>query len=218
MPGAWTQATLFEAQPSTADAAGSAAMARYQNPAECLLAPGATVVIWNYTADTVTAGGVDTAAGSYTVDDFRSYHGIAAEVRVIVAASFAGEKGVIAENEKTISYGVATAADINAYRGGKTATVKTAVSDVTVPVSAMSFSTVSTAVNVPEIMRVNPVVGSYLIHYRYGTATLATVAEGASVAGYYTRKGTGNVALSAPMQEIFSDLQEKYPWVSVTYR
>lgn len=203
VPGAWTQATLFEAQPSTADAAGSAAMARYQNPAECLLAPGATVVIWNYTADTVAAGGVDTAAGSYTVDDFRSYHGIAAEVRVIVAASFAGEKGVIAENEKTISYGVATAADINAYRGGKTATIKAAVSDVTVPVSAMAFSTVFNAVNVPEIMRVNPVVGSYLIHYGYGTATLATVAEGASVAGYYTRKGTGNVALSAPMQEIY---------------
>ena len=25
-------------------------------------------------------------------------------------------------------------------------------------------------------------------------------------------------AYAAPMQEIFSDLQEKYPWVSVTYR
>ena len=26
------------------------------------------------------------------------------------------------------------------------------------------------------------------------------------------------LAYAAPMQEIFSDLQEKYPWVSVTYR
>ena len=25
-------------------------------------------------------------------------------------------------------------------------------------------------------------------------------------------------AYAAPMQEIFSDLQEKYPWISVTYR
>lgn len=202
VPGAWTQASLFEVQPTTADPAGSAALAQYQNPAECLLAPGATVVIWNYTADTIAAGGTDTTAGSYTVDDFRSYHGISEEVRVIVVASFASENGVIAENEKTISYGVATAADINAYRKKETDTIKTAVSDITVPVSAMSFSTVSEALDVTEIMRVNPEVGSYLVHYGYGKATLATVQEGTSVAGYFTKAGTGNVALTSPKQEI----------------
>lgn len=203
VPGAWKQATLFEAQPTTADPAGSAVLPQYQNPAECLLAPGATVVIWNYTADTVAAAGADTTTGRYTVADFRSYHGILEEVRVIVAASFASENGVIAENEKTISYGVAAAADINAYRKGETDTIKSAVSDITVPVSAMSFSTVSEAVDVTEIMRVNPVVGSYLVHYGYGTATRVTVEEGASVAGYFTKAGTGNVALSSPTTEIY---------------
>lgn len=204
----WTRATLFEATPATGVAAEDAALARYENPSEFALAPGASVVIWNFREDTVSAGaldgtGTDGTDRYYTVTDFRTYHHLDESVTVIVAAAFDSVKGVIAENETTVSYGIATAEAIAAYRDGTADKVSAVVSDVTVPMSSLYFSTRIDTYDFLETMAVNPVIGSYMIHYGFGAATKVTLDEGASLAGYYTRVDTGKVGIGSVKTNIY---------------
>lgn len=204
----WTRATLFEPAPSTGVAAEDAVLARYENPTELVLAPGASAVIWNFREDTVSAGaldgsGTDGAERYYTVADFRTYHHLDDSVHVIVAAAFDSVSGVIAENETTVSYGIATAEQIAAYRSGSAEKISAVVSDVTVPMSSLYFNASIDTVDFLAVMAVNPVIGSYMIHYGYGAASVATPEIGDSLAGYYTRTDTGIVGIGTVKTNIY---------------
>ena len=115
----WTRASLFELNP-VEDVVNPSLNGAF------MVEPGVSVVIWNMTVE------------GYTVADFRQYHGIAANIPVVAVASF-GENGVVAANKGTVSYGVASAADIKDFRNGKTTAVAKVVSDVTVPIHSIHY-------------------------------------------------------------------------------
>lgn len=94
----------------------------------CMIAPAGVVVVWNMT---------DASEGK-TVDDFRSYYGLKKTVTVVALDSTAANS-VVAANEGTVSYGVASADAVRAMLAGSAAEV-VAVSDVTVPVHSLCYN------------------------------------------------------------------------------
>ena len=116
---AWTRASQFELNP----------VKGIVNPSvngEYPVAPGSSVVVWNMTV------------AGYTVNDFRAYHGIAANVPVVVLNSMK-ENNVIAANVGTVTYGVASARSVSLFLGGTLDRVNEAVSDVTVPLHSLHY-------------------------------------------------------------------------------
>ncbi|MBE6702709.1 MAG: hypothetical protein E7585_04780 [Ruminococcaceae bacterium] len=116
---AWTRASVFEPNPVRG------ITNPYQEGAY-MIASGASVIVWNMTAE------------GHTLSEFRNCHKLAANVPVIVVNSM-NEKSVVAANSGTVSYGVASATDINAFLNGTTAQVAKAVSDVTVPLNSIHY-------------------------------------------------------------------------------
>ena len=117
---AWTRASQFELNP----------VKGIVNPSvngEYPVAPSASVVVWNMTV------------AGYTVDEFRAYHGLAANVPVVVLNSMK-ENNVIAANVGTVTYGVAPARNVSLFLGGTTDRVTKVVSDVTVPLSSVHYA------------------------------------------------------------------------------
>ena len=101
------------------------------------------------------------------------------------------EKSVLAANEGTVSYGVATKADIKAFLAGETATVAKALTSVTVPLDNMYYQLDSLYVyTAEELYALNPVVFDMMIAERFeGAEMLAEdLAAGASLEGYFTRE------------------------------
>lgn len=119
----WTRGTPFEARPS-ADIANPHTSGAY------MMKPGDVVVIWNKTA----------AAEGKTVTDFRAYHGLSANVDVVVMVCTDTAKNVVAANEGTVSYGIAAKADITRFLNGATATVAQAITDVLVPLHSLHYN------------------------------------------------------------------------------
>ncbi|MBE6691080.1 MAG: lamin tail domain-containing protein [Ruminococcaceae bacterium] len=117
---AWTRASLFELNP----------IENVVNPSlngAFMVEPGVSVIVWNMTVE------------GFTVADFRQYHGIASNVPVVAVDSL-GEKSVVAANRGTVSYGVATAAEIGKFLSGAADSVAKAVSDVTVPLHSIYYN------------------------------------------------------------------------------
>ena len=116
---AWTRATRFTAKPANG-------ITNPNTAGQYILQPGASVVVWNMTAQ------------GYTLDDFRAYHEYGGDV--IVAASLDSDVNVVAANVGTVAYGVASGAAIDAFLSGSADRVAAAVSDVLVPMQSICYA------------------------------------------------------------------------------